>query len=228
MSLQQCRLLAAEASGGVSSSIIYDTVLATAAAIDPDPATILDYGSGTGQLIPLLAARFPNAQLHAADIMARPPALPSSVMWHQGDLNSQLSAADGSFEMILAVEVIEHLENPRHMLREVARLLARGGVALLSTPNTGSYRSLITLAARGHHAQFDDINYPAHITPIGAVDFERMGDEAGLDLVEIFYTNDGCIPKLLSRRWQQLPVIGPRLRGRRFSDNFGAVFRKRG
>ena len=128
--------------------------------------------------------------------------------------------------MIFAVEVIEHLENPRQMMRDIARMLRPGGVAVMTTPNTGSIRSLITFAVRGHHAQFDDSNYPAHITPIAEIDFARIGQEAGLQLERLFYTDRGAIPKLLSRQWQDVPVLGERLRGKRFSDNFGAVLRK--
>ena len=226
MSISQSRLAAAHQSGGISSSVIHDAVIAAAVAANPRPANVLDFGSGAGGLLPALARHFPEAALHAADIMDRPATLPASVAWHQGDLNHALPTAAGTFAMILAVEVIEHLENPRHMMREIARLLEPGGVAVLSTPNTGSYRSLITLAARGHHAQFDDSNYPAHITPVGDVDFRRIASEAGLEVERFFYTDSGTIPKLLSHRWQSLPVLGPRLRGKRYSDNFGVVLRK--
>ena len=226
MTVNDARVAAAIRSGGVSSSVIYRAVLAAAHDANPTPAAVLDFGSGNGQLLPLLTQAFPKADLHAADIMARPAGLAPGVTWHEGDLNDDLAIEPGSFDVILAVEVIEHLENPRHMLREVARLLKPGGAAILSTPNTGSVRSIITFAVRGHHAQFDDSNYPAHITPVSEVDFVRIGQEAGLDAQRFFYTGSGALPKLLSHRWQDLPVLGKRLTGKRFSDNFGAVFRK--
>ena len=226
MDLEQSRMAAAMQSGGVSSSVIYQAILTAAHDAFASPASILDFGSGTGQLLAPLAARFHGATLHAVDIMDRPAELPASVVWHTSDLNDQVSIASASFDMIVAAEVIEHLENPRHMIREIARMLTPGGVAVLSTPNTGSIRSLMTFAARGHHAQFDDTNYPAHITPVSDVDFARMGEEAGLRPERFFFTDSGTIPKLLSRRWQNLPVIGSRLHGKRFSDNFGVVLRK--
>lgn len=225
MNTEQARLDAAMLSGGVSSSAIYNAVLLAAQRAKSDPSTILDFGSGAGQLLPLLRQNFPEAALHAADIMERPVDLSPSVVWHRSDLNDAVAVASGMFSMIFAVEVIEHLENPRQTIREIARLLAPDGVAVLSTPNPSSVRSLITFAVRGHHAQFDDSNYPAHITPVSALDFTRMAHEAGLSVETIFYTDSGAVPKFLSRRWQDAPLLGQRLRGKWFSDNFGVVLR---
>lgn len=220
------RLEAAHLSGGVSNGPIYAAALSAARAAAPAPKTVLDFGSGTGQLLPLLEATFPSAEIHATDIIARVESIPRSVIWHRGDLNDRLPLGDASFDLVCAIEVIEHLENPRHVMREIARVLHPGGIAILTTPNLGSIKSLMTLAARGHHALFDDGNYPAHITPVGEVDLERMASEAGLKLERFFYTNSGTVPKLLHSSWQSLPLVGSRLKGRRFSDNYGAVLRK--
>lgn len=226
MNIEEARLAAAVLSGGTSSSDIHRAALAAARRSCPDARRILDFGAGSGSFLPSLQAAFPAAALAAADIMARPATVAAEVVWHRGDLNDRLPIADGSFDLVCAIEVIEHLENPRAMLREIFRLLNPGGTAVLTTPNTGSYRSIITMAARGHHAQFDDSNYPAHITPMSEVDFDRAGREAGLARAYFFYTDSGTIPRLLSRRWQSLPLVGGALIGQRYSDNFGVVFRK--
>jgi SAM-dependent methyltransferase len=226
MNIEQARLTAALKSGGTSSGDIHAAALAAARQACPNATSILDFGAGTGSFLPRLRAAFPGAALAAADIMERPPGIAENIEWHRGDLNAGLSIAGECFDLVSAIEVIEHLENPRAMLREIFRLLRTGGIAVLTTPNTGSYRSIITIAARGHHAQFDDSNYPAHITPVSEVDFDRAGREAGFELRGFFYTNVGTIPKLLHRRWQSLPIVGSALVGRRYSDNFGVVFAK--
>jgi SAM-dependent methyltransferase len=48
---------------------------------------------------------------------------------------TQMPFPDGAFELVVAFEVIEHLENWRDFLQEVRRVLAPGGQLIVSTPN---------------------------------------------------------------------------------------------
>jgi SAM-dependent methyltransferase len=48
---------------------------------------------------------------------------------------TQLPFADGAFDLVVAFEVIEHLENWRDFLGEVRRVLAPAGQVIVSTPN---------------------------------------------------------------------------------------------
>ena len=41
---------------------------------------------------------------------------------------------DGSFNAVLALDVVEHVEDDRHALREIGRVLAPGGVAVINVP----------------------------------------------------------------------------------------------
>ena len=42
---------------------------------------------------------------------------------------------DNTFDCVLFTEVFEHLRNPLHVLEEIYRVLRRGGLLILSTPN---------------------------------------------------------------------------------------------
>lgn len=53
-------------------------------------------------------------------------------------LSSGLS--DNSFDIILSYDVIEHIEEPEKLLKEMHRLLTKDGILILSTPN--KYRLL--------------------------------------------------------------------------------------
>src|ERR1035437_5161373 len=48
---------------------------------------------------------------------------------------TELPYADGAFDLVVAFEVIEHLENWRDFLQEVRRVLAPAGQLIVSTPN---------------------------------------------------------------------------------------------
>jgi len=48
-----------------------------------------------------------------------------------------LPFADASFDLVWCTEVIEHLHKPEFLLSEIERVLAPGGRAILTTPNSG-------------------------------------------------------------------------------------------
>src|ERR1019366_3972712 len=58
----------------------------------------------------------------------------------------ELPFADGAFDLVVAFEVIEHLENWRGFLQEVRRVLAPSGQLIVSTPNRLYYTE-----SRGPH-----------------------------------------------------------------------------
>jgi SAM-dependent methyltransferase len=62
------------------------------------------------------AARYPRARFDAANLVSLP-------------------YEDGAFDAVVSLQVIEHLHSPQEFLTECARVLAPGGVLILSTPN---------------------------------------------------------------------------------------------
>ena len=222
-SLREERVARAEWTRGISAGPIYDAVwdaLAHAPLGD-----VLDFGAGTGTLARRLAGEGSVRSVTAADLApAAGDDSPAGVRWLTADLNEPLALAEGSFDTIAAVEVLEHLENPRAVAREWRRLLRPGGRLVMSTPNVESVRSLVSLALRGQHAAYTAPSYPAHITPLLAVDVHRVLVEAGFTEVRIGYTGEGRLPGL-RLTWQGLSLA--LLRGRRFSDNLVAIARRR-
>ena len=79
-----------------------------------------------------------------------------------------LPHADGSFELVVAFEVIEHLENWRGFLREARRVLVPNGQLVVSTPNKLYYTE--SRGADGanpfHVHEFDFEEFRAELTAI--------------------------------------------------------------
>lgn len=222
--LGQRRVAAARASGGASADPIYDAIL-KALAECPTAGAVLDFGAGKGSLAHRLCARDPFTHVVAADIMAFPDhRTHPKLEWVFGDLNRPLRMGDARFDLIVAAEVVEHLENPRFVAREWFRLLKPGGRVILSTPNNESWRSLLSLLFRGHFVAYVGSCYPAHITPLLRADLARVLREAGFDGVEFSFTDCGSLPKLTRMTWQRLSF--GRLKGLRYSDNLLCIARK--
>ena len=212
---------------GISSDPIYNMLLSL---YDKQqrPLPVLDIGAGSGYLLRrLLALGIDADQLTGIDLMPRPDGLDEAVTWYQADLNDSLPLGSGLFQAVMCSEVIEHLENPRGLMREIARLLMPGGRLFLTTPNQECLRSYATLLVRGHYGQFQDRDYPAHITALLRKDMQRILAESGFGEPEFVYSNSGVIPIPQCDTMWQSGIFHKIFHGRWFSDNFGLVAVKR-
>ena len=61
---------------------------------------------------------------------------------------------DASVDVVVSFETIEHVPDPRKFLEECARVLAPGGILILSTPNRPVYSSALNHNPF-HHQEFD-------------------------------------------------------------------------
>ena len=129
---------------------------------------------------------------------------------------------DACADVAVAVETIEHLENPRALVRELARLARPGGWVVVTTPNQLSLLSLGTLLLKRRFAAFQDVDYPAHRTALLEVDLRRMAGECGLGQAAIRYSLRARVP-LTARAW---PRWASRLLPRLLSDNVLLIGRK--
>lgn len=224
--LEARRVAAAERTGGVSSGSVYEAAWRQIA--PRAKGDVLDFGAGTGSLAMRLLTESAVTSVTAADLAAHATVSPpdsssaNKLRWLTADLNAPLPLPPASFDLIVAIEIIEHLENPRATAREWRRLLRPGGALVMSTPNTESIRSLLSFAARGQHASFTARSYPEHVTPLARIDVQRLLAEAGFTDVQFTWSNFGLLPAL-SVSWQALSA--GLLGGLRFSDNMVAVAR---
>ncbi len=104
--------------------------------------SVLDVATGTGYGAALLA-RSAEA-VYAMDLDGTTLQSASDAWCHErlrfvrGDA-TRLPVRSRSVDLVLALEVLEHLTDCEALVREVARVCAPEGVALISTPNRASY-----------------------------------------------------------------------------------------
>jgi 2-polyprenyl-3-methyl-5-hydroxy-6-metoxy-1,4-benzoquinol methylase len=153
---------------------------------------LVDVGCGTGTLFHVLGGQFISyCGLDAVRYETFPPA----AEFHQVDLDAPAwpepaSAAD----VVVAVETIEHLENPWAFMRQLAALAVPGGLVIVTTPNQLSLLSLITLLVKRRFSAFQDAHYPAHRTALLESDLRRAAEASGLGVLDVSYTRSGRIP----------------------------------
>lgn len=209
----------ARRSGGTSGDHIYRAV---AAAVSGKAAggRLLDVGCGSGAMWTHLRNHI--AEYVGADAV-RYDGFPADHEFHRIDLDSgRVPVSDGFADVVVAVEVIEHLENPRQFARELSRLTKPGGWLVVTTPNQLSLLSKLTLLMFNEFNAFRAGSYPAHLTALLEVDLRRIASECGWVDVSVSFTGVGRIPGV-SWAW---PRWLSRQAPRSFSDNILLLARK--
>lgn len=107
------------------------------------PIRVLDAGTGFGQYAYFVARTFSNAHVHAVDVKQEyldraqsfiektPQRDQVSLAWD--DLTDL--QAEGPFDLILSVDVMEHIAEDRVVFRHFERVLQPGGHVIINTPS---------------------------------------------------------------------------------------------
>lgn len=117
----------------------------------------------------------------------------------QADLNKDFPIATESYKQILAMEIIEHIDNPTHFLKECHRILKPGGKLILTTPHAPS----VIQFAEAYKEVYDDKDQFPHI----------------------HYLDTHCISRLFKKTGFELKLI--ELHGAHFNRNFLGRFIQR-
>jgi 2-polyprenyl-3-methyl-5-hydroxy-6-metoxy-1,4-benzoquinol methylase len=203
----------AQRTGGTSASAIYAIVAESLSTRHGGGGVLLDVGCGVGNLWPYLRGRFDRYL--GADIL-KYEGFPDEGDFLTANLDSSgLPLPAGAAEVVVAVETIEHLENPRAFFRELVRLAQPGGWVVVTTPNQLSVLSKLTLVLKNQFNAFQASSYPAHLTALLEVDLRRMAAECRLTDVAVLYSRQGRVP---GTPWHY-PGFLSRLFPRAMSDN---------
>lgn len=164
----------------------------------PDRAArVLDVGTSTGTNLRLLVAMgfatitgldaSPEAIRFCAE-KGLPPV-------REGDITAMPFEA-GAFDLVLATDVVEHVDDDVRAVGEIARVLRPGGLALFTVP---AFQSLWGLQDVVSH----------HKRRYRRAGFRRLVEGAGLDVVDQFYFNYLLFAPIWLAR-QLLPLVAPK------------------
>ena len=111
------------------------------------------------------------------------------------DLNKTeiLDSISDKYDLVVAVEILEHLNNPWKYLNDCLSVLKEGGIIVLSTPNISSFPSRLRFFMRGTLLAYEKTDLVhGHITPLSYVQLENMFDFYKIEILKKGYA--GTIP----------------------------------
>jgi SAM-dependent methyltransferase len=213
------------ASGGASAGAIHAMVRRGLLSRGVRPGVLLDVGCGRGELGAALAGL--HRRYVGADVL-RHDGFPPGEEFVAVDLDrGRIDLPDGAADVVACVETIEHVENPRALVRELTRLMRAGAWLFVTTPNQLSAAAKLSLLVRNQYPAFVEAPglYPAHITALLEADLVRLARECGLTEVSIEYSGVGLVP-LSARHWPRFLARSTGTLGRALSDNVMLCGRK--
>lgn len=147
---------------------------------------ILDVGCGTGGMLSAYASYGPSLGVDTAceaGHFSRKRGL--EVMLASGN---SLPFADGSFDVVSALDVIEHVDEDVAILTEMQRVCAPGGVLLVTVP-----------AFQFLWSSHDDLNH--HKRRYIRRELGARVDAAGFDSLKLSYYNSFLLPAAILRKY---------------------------
>ena len=117
----------------------------------PDPnISLVELCPGKGELSKaLLDSDFKN--LEALDINPENFKV-AGIKCHKGNLGENLPFENESYDLVIVVEGIEHLEAQYHFVNECNRILKPGGILIVTTPNIVSFGSRVKFLFTGFYS----------------------------------------------------------------------------
>lgn len=188
---------------------VHELVGSVAARVFEAGSSILDLASGSGAM----CLRLKDIGLHptGSDLVEENFRLLQAIPFINANLNQDFPAelAD-SFDGITAIEIIEHLENPRHFLRQCFSILKPGGYLILTTPNIDNAFSRATWVRLGYFRRFSQREYrqDGHITPLPLMVLRNAMTEAGFRIVKETSVGE----REISRSWWKMSALAALLK----------------
>lgn len=151
---------------------------------------LLDVGCDTGSFLTSAAKQFGVVPIGIdVSLQAVQEAARKGIEAYLADIASAPRHLRG-LPVITAIDLIEHVVDPRDFLRHVLLKLRSGGVAYLETPNIRSviYRigSLLCSVARGRpRATFERLFPPHHLQYFSRAGFLSLAEDCGFEVVRL-------------------------------------------
>ena len=140
------------------------------------PLNILDVGGGDGSLLDIfnhVDHKIGATWVVDLDDSAQEKARAKGHQFHLGPIEE--FTYDGKFDVVLMLNLIEHVSHPRDVLRQTKMLLGKNGTILIKTPN---FDALDARLFKNNH--WGGLHTPRHFVLFTPESFTRLANETGL------------------------------------------------
>lgn len=162
----------------------------------PRNARVLDLGAGEGAF----SQRLVDAGFDVNAVELDPGRFRLDVPVQNLNLNLDFHDKwNAKFDLVVAIEILEHLNDPRHFIGNCLQALDTNGYLVVTSPNTESWLSRIRFLRDGHFLWFDESDYHGygHVTPIFSWQVRQICRELGAELVSVTATKNSLLRKRL-------------------------------
>lgn len=134
------------------------------------PARILDLGCGAGYNVKALRVLYPEVEITGIDLYDTSQ-IPELSVYRKVDLDlGKLPFPDEHFDSVIITHVLEHLAQPLKLASEMARVLKKGGIIYIETPNWTSLWIPSFGFRRAQGGPFNFYDDPTHLKPWSPMD----------------------------------------------------------
>jgi len=145
----------------------------------PDQIKVLDIGTGDGQMLRTFKAMgVPPENLYGMELDQAVVDILNK-KGYQGILGriEDSDLPDASFDVVAMIQVIEHVADPKDVMRTLHRILKPGGVFIIETPNMDAWDRRFF-----RHKLWGGYHFPRHWTLFNRKTITRMLNEVGFDV----------------------------------------------
>lgn len=148
------------ASHPVTNKKILDLILRE----DISSKRVLDIGAGRGFMTGKLGEHLSEKGVVPSDVLVACDLFPEFFEYDgieciKVNAVDRLPFDDNSFDIVYAIEVAEHLQNPYAFIGEIHRIVKPGGKILLSVPNILNISSRFSYFMHGFHDMFEPLSF---------------------------------------------------------------------
>ena len=150
-------------------------------------ARVVDVGAGTGRVLHRVAAGARGVAIEENVELAAIARGRYGLAAVRADLAQSLPLRDRSADLVLLLDVLEHVEDDRGLLRELRRVLRPGGRAVIAVP---AFQALWSPHDEAHH----------HKRRYSKARLQAVVGEAGLTCRHVTYYNSLLLPLVAAAR----------------------------